>query len=335
MTRLLTHLKFPFRHHSVCCVQAKGTLIMMLNDYQSLAAGVLLAGIGGEIFLRGVVGLAARLRVSPAIIAATIAAFATSSPEFFVALSSASAGEPEISLGDALGSNVVNVALILGLALMIAAIPATWKSIRREFAGALVVPLVIGVLAVDGKVSRLDGVILLVLFVGWLSLVVLEAHAQRKAAAAPQGEKGTTKVAAACLGGLACLIGGGHLIVHCAHGLAVQFGLTEFAIGATIVAAGTSVPELATTVTAQLRGRRDIGLGTILGSNIFNGLWIIGVAAVICPINTAGWQTTIALIAGIVTVLMLVPSRAGFIGRMHGVLLLSAYVVYVLFVLRK
>ncbi len=309
---------------------------MLLNDYQSLAAGVLLAGIGGEVFLRGVVGLAQRLRVSAAIIAATIAAFATSSPEFFVAISSASAGQPEISLGDALGSNVVNVALILGLALMIAAIPATWKNIRREFAGALLVPLVIGVLAVDGKLSRLDGVILLALFFSWLSFVVIEARAQRRVAAAvPQGEKGGLKVAAACLAGLGCLIGGGHLIVHGAHGLAVQFGLSEFAIGATVVAAGTSVPELATTVIAQLRGQREIGLGTILGSNIFNGLWIIGVAAVICPINTAGWQTTIALIAGIVTVIMLVPSRDGFIGRMHGVLLLVSYVIYVTLVLRK
>lgn len=308
---------------------------MTFNIYQSLALGVLLAGLGGEVFLRGVVGLARKLRVSAAIIGATVAAFATSSPEFFVALSSASAGEPEISLGDALGSNVVNVALILGLALIIGPIPATWHSIRREFTGTLIMPVVVGVLAVDGKVSRLDGAILLLFFIGWLFLVLREARAQRRTAAAPQGETGALKVTAACLGGLACLFGGGHLIVHGAHGLATKFGISEFAIGATIVAAGTSVPELATTVIAQLRGQRDISLSTILGSNIFNGLWIIGVAAVICPINTAGWQTTIAIVTGLFTIIMLIPSRTGMIGRSRGVMLLAAYVAYVVIVLRK
>jgi cation:H+ antiporter len=312
------------------------TVVMMLNDYQSLAAGLLLAGIGGEVFLRGVVGLAQGLRVSAAIIAATIAAFATSSPEFFVALSSASAGEPEISLGDALGSNVMNVALILGLALMIAAIPAKWENIRREFIGALLVPLFVGVLAIDGKVSRLDGMIMLAVFFGWLFLIVMEARAQRRAAiTAPQGETGYLKVTVACLAGLAFLIAGGHLVVEGARGLTVKYGISEFAIGATIVAAGTSIPELATTVIAQVRGRREISLGTILGSNIFNGLWIIGIAAVICPIDVSAWQISIALVASLLTVLMLVPSRNGFIGRARGIGLLIAYMVYITLVLRK
>lgn len=309
---------------------------MMLNDYQSLAAGLLLAGIGGEIFLRGVVGLAQRLRVSAAIIAATIAAFATSSPEFFVALSSASAGEPEISLGDALGSNVMNVAFILGLALMIAAIPATWKKIRREFFGALLAPLFVGALAADGMISRIDGAIMLVVFMAWLSLVVVDACKQRSVTtSAPQGEKGTLKVMAACLTGLACLIGGGQLIVDGAQGLAVKYGISEFAIGATLVAAGTSVPELATIIIAQLRGRREISLAAILGSNIFNGLWIIGIAAVICPIDVNGWQTPIALVAGLIAVLMLLPSRNGSIGRLRGILLLVAYMTYITLVLQK
>lgn len=309
---------------------------MILNDYQSLAAGILLAGVGGEAFLRGVVGLAQRLRVSAAIIAATIAAFATSSPEFFVALSSASAGEPEISLGDALGSNVMNIAFILGLALMIAAIPATWKSIRREFIGALLVPLFVGVLSVDGMVSRMDGVIMLVVFFSWLSLVVVEACKQRGAtASAPQGEKGSLKVTTACLIGLACLIAGGHLVVDGAQGLAVKHGISEFSIGATLVAAGTSMPELATIIIAQMRGCREISLATILGSNIFNGLWIIGIAAVICPIDITSWQTPIALIAGLLAVLMLIPSHGGLIGRTRGVLLLIAYMTYITLVLRK
>jgi cation:H+ antiporter len=308
---------------------------MMLNDYQSLAVGVVLAGAGGELFLRGMVGCARRLRVSGAVIGATVAAFGTSSPEFFVAISSALAGDPELSLGDALGSNVVNVALILGLALMIAAIPASRREIRREFAGALLAPLILGVMAVDGVVSRLDGAILLVMFVAWLVFVVIEARAQRRASSPLEGERVGGVMIAAGLGGLGCLVAGGHLIVEGAHGIAVKMGLSEFVIGATIVAAGTSVPELATTVIAQLHGRRDISLGTILGSNLFNGLWIIGVAAVICPIQTAGWETGIALAAGVVTVLIILPSRSGQIGRIRGVSLLVVYVAYVAMVLRQ
>ncbi|MGA0853999.1 MAG: sodium:calcium antiporter [Luteolibacter sp.] len=309
---------------------------MMLNDFQSLAVGLLLAGIGGEVFLRGVVGLAQCVRVSASIIAATIAAFATSSPEFFIALSSATAGEPEISLGDALGSNVMNVALILGLAIMIAAIPTTWQNIRREFFGALLAPILVGALAVDGKISRLDGCLLVVAFFSWLALIVIEARKQREESApSPRGETGSVKVTMACLVGLACLIAGGNLVVEGAKELTKKFGISEFAIGATMVAAGTSMPELATTLVAQLRGKRDISLSTILGSNIFNGLWIIGIAAMICPIDVSGWQIKITLITGLLTVLMLVPSRRGFIGRSHGIGLLIVYVAYVTFVLRK
>lgn len=306
----------------------------MLNDYQSLAAGVLLAGIGGELFLRGMVGCARQMRVSVALTGATVAAFGTSSPEFFVAVSSALGGKPEISLGDALGSNVVNIALILGLALAISAIPASFRDIRREFTGALLAPLAVGVLAADGTISRLDGAILLGLFFGWLILVVGEVRKQRRASVPPGGERGAGVIAASSLSGLVCLLSGGHLIVDGAYGLAARVGISEFAIGTTIVAAGTSVPELATTIIAQLHGRRDISLSTILGSNIFNGLWIIGTAAVICPIRISGWQIAIALITGVVTICILVPSRAGFIGRTRGVMLLAACVVYVVMVLR-
>ena len=128
---------------------------------------------------------------------------------------------------------------------------------------------------------------------------------------------------------------GGEVFLRGVVGLAKRLRVSAAIIGATIVAAGPSVPELATTIIAQLRGQRDISQGTILGSNIFNGLRIIGFAAVICPINTDGWQTTIALIAGLLTVIMLILSRSGFIGGMHGVLLLAAYVAYVVMVLRK
>lgn len=306
-----------------------------MNDYQALASGVLLAGIGGEFFLRGLVDCARWLRVSPAIIGATVAAFATSSPELSVAISSAAAGRPEISLGDALGSNVVNVAFIFGLALVIARIPCSRASLRRDFSSALLVPVIIGILALDGRLSRVDGVVLLGLFTVWMTAVVREARRQRSAAVPAAGSRPPWLVFATSIGGLACLFAGGRLIVLGARGVALQFGIPEFAIGATVVAVGTSVPELATTVIAQLRGHHEIGLGTILGSNIFNCLFIIGLAAVICPISTTGHEVAISLAVGLLTVAMIFPSRAGFIGRDRGALLLAMYVGYVMVMLKK
>lgn len=307
----------------------------MLSHLQALAGGVLLAGIGGEFFLRGIVGLARRWRVSPGLIATTVAAFATSSPELSVALISAWAGEPEISLGDALGSNVVNVALILGLALVISAIPCSRASIRRDFWTALLVPLLLGALAVDGMISRPDGMLLLGIFALWLSAVIREARKQRKAATQPPGERTAPLALMAGIGGLASLLAGGRLVVIGAHGIALKFGIPEFVVGATIVAVGTSAPELATAVIAHFRGHKEVGLGTVLGSNIFNCLWIVGMAAVICPISVAGYQTAVAVVTGILTLVMIFPSRAGTIGRIRGVLLLAAYVIYVVAVLRK
>lgn len=307
----------------------------MVNDYLALAGGVLLAGIGGELFLRGLVGSARWLRVSPGIIGATVAAFATSSPELAVAISAAAAGRPELSLGDVLGSNVVNVAFILGLALVIARSACPRDSLRRDFSSALLVPVVLGILAIDGRLSRVDGVALVGLFAVWMTAVVREARKQRSATKQVPGQRPALLVLAASVGGLACLFAGGRLIVVGAKGIALQFGIPEFVIGATVVAVGTSVPELATTVIAQIRGHHEIGLGTILGSNIFNCLFIIGLAAVICPISTAGHQVTISLATGFLTVAMTFPTRADFIGRSRGALLLAVYAAYVVTMLQK
>lgn len=130
--------------------------------------GVLCAAIGGELFVRGIVGMAHWARIAPAIVAATVAAFATSSPELSVAINAASAGQPAIALGDALGSNVVNIALILGMVLLIAEMRSSRDSLRRDFPTALVVPGVMAILLLDGLLSRLDAVLMLGLFLLWL-----------------------------------------------------------------------------------------------------------------------------------------------------------------------
>ena len=160
-----------------------------MNNYLALAVGILCAGIGGELFVRGVVGIARWARVSAGIIGATVAAFATSSPELSVAITAAMAGKPQISLGDALGSNVVKVALVLAITLLISGIQCPRDSIKRDFPIALITPVVIGVLAFDGVLSRLDGLLLLGMFIAWAVAVTVEARKQRSAAAEILGER--------------------------------------------------------------------------------------------------------------------------------------------------
>ena len=305
-----------------------------MNDYLALFLGVICAGIGGEFFVRGAVGLALWARISPGIIGATVVAFATSSPELSVSINAALAGKPQIGLGDALGSNVVNVALILALALLISGIQSPRDSIKRDFPVALLIPIITGVLFLDGELSRLDGLLMLGMFIAWLVAAVIEARKQRSAAGEVIGEHRRWLVVVLCVTGLAFLVAAGNLIVAGARGIAISFGIDEFIIGATIVAVGTSVPELATTVIAKLRGHDEVGLGTLLGSNIFNGLLIVAVAAMIHPITVPWREVAIALVFGLVALVFAYPTRKGFIGRRRGVLLLMLYVVYLATILK-
>ncbi len=300
-----------------------------MNDYLILTIGVLCAGIGGELFVRGAIGLAHWARVAPGIIAATVAAFATSSPELSVSVSAALAGKPQIALGDALGSNIVNVAVILGLALVISGIQCPRDSVKRDFPVALLIPIFTGVLFLDGELSRIDGVLMFGLFLAWLISAIIEARKQRSEALAELAAQSHAKTGLAFVIGLALLIVAGNLVVTGAKGIALSLGIDAFVIGATIVAIGTSVPELATTVVAKLRGRDEIGLGIILGSNIFNGVFIIAIAAMINPITAAWREVAITLLFGIMALVFTYPSRSGFIERRRGVLLVFLYAAYI------
>lgn len=304
-------------------------------DYVWLVLGIICAGVGGELFVRGAVGLATWARISPGIVGATVAAFATSSPEMSVSINAAVAGKPEIALGDALGSNVVNVALILGVALVISAIRSPRESIKRDFPVAVLVPIVTAIMFFDGVLSRVDGFLMLCVFLFWMGATVLEVRKQRSATDEVLGQRGGWKIIVSCVVGLVFLVVAGNLIVSGARGIAVAYGIQEFIIGATIVAVGTSVPELATTLIAKLRGHDEVGLGTVLGSNIFNGLFVVSIAAMINPIQV-GWREVAAALAfGLVVLLPVFPSRDGMIGRRRGVLLLVLYVVYLGIILQS
>lgn len=300
-----------------------------MTDYIFLLAGIGCAAFGGEFFVRGAVGAASALRIAPAIIGVTVAAFATSSPELSIAISSGLSGNSQISLGDALGSNIVNIALILGIALLISDVPVASGTIRRDVSAAVLVPLLTAFFLFDGTLSRLDGLLMLCMFIAWLTAAVLEAGRQRKSAESGVGRMKVLNPAFFAIAGLLLLILAGRLIVSGATGIARAFGLDEFIIGATVVALGTSMPELASLVFAKLRGQDEIGLGTILGSNIFNGLFIVSVAAILSPVRPALPEVLPTLAFGLMSVLIALPWRgSGRIRRGQGVFLLLLYALY-------
>jgi cation:H+ antiporter len=301
----------------------------MLDSAFALLGGLLLAGVGGELFVRGVVGIARWARVPAGIVAVSIAAFATSSPELSVSVNAALGGTPQIGLGDAVGSNVVNVAFILGLALLLGEMKVPWVSLRRDFFVALLAPVFTAGLLLDGELSRLDGVLMLCAFVAWLTFVLHDAWKSRSAAGAVLAEKRHWLAAALSLAGLVMLVLAGRLIVHGASSIGAALGLAPFVIGATMVAIGTSVPELATTLISRWRGHEDVGIGTVLGSNVFNGLLIVGTVAVIHPVRLDGREVLIGLAFGTGTVALLFPIAGGRIARWRGLILVATYVGFV------
>jgi cation:H+ antiporter len=305
-----------------------------VNDALLIVPGVAAAAFGGELFVRGAVGLAARSRIPPGIIGATVAAFGTSSPELSVAVNAATAGHPEISFGDALGSNVVNVGLVLALAILLGGIQARRADLARDIPVALIAPVLAVALGVDGTLSRVDAIVLLVTFAIWVTITVRQAARERSEAEEVLAEHGAGRVLRDILVGLVLLVVAGRLIVLAAKGVGELLGWDTFTVGAVLVAVATSTPELATVIVARLRGHDEVSVGTVLGSNIFNGLLIVGTAALICPIPTGGPELAVAAIAGIVTIVMVIPGRSARLAPPRGLGLLAVYATYLVALLR-
>lgn len=301
----------------------------MLDDAGLLIAGGVVAAAGGDLFVRGAVGLAGVLRVRPAVIGATVAAFATSTPELSVALNAAAEGESRIPLGDALGSNVANLGLILGVALLVSSMQVSRGTLRRDVLVALLSPALLAVLLLDGRLAVADGLLLIGAFTGWLTWTIVTAGRERPVASEIENQQRRWRVAFLTAAGLALLIAAGRLLVVGARGLGEELGADPFVVGATLVAFATSAPELATTVVAALRGHAAVGLGTLLGSNIFNGLWIVGIVAAIEPIAAPLSEVVVALVAGAAVVLLAVPPARGRLERGRGLALLAGYATYV------
>ncbi len=297
-----------------------------MTDLALILGAVLLAAAGGEAFLRSILGAALHLRVPKMVVATTLAAFATSSPELTVSTVAALAGQPEIGLGDALGSNVVNIALIFGLALLYGPVQTTRQDFGRDFTLALAVPVLTFFLALDGRIERGEALLLLAAFSVWLVWTVRGALRNRADAVDVEAsELSAGKSLLLGVLGLGALIAAGRLFVSGATGIAAAHAVDTYVIGVVLVAIGTSLPELVTVILSRLRGHDDVGVGTLIGSNLFNGLAIVGVAGTIHPIAVPLSEVTLTLAAGVTALLLLLPDRSGRIGRTRGVLLLGLY----------
>lgn len=301
-----------------------------LADLAAVLGAIVLAAAGGEAFLKAILGAALHLRVPKMVVATTLAAFATSSPELTVSSVAALAGQPEIGLGDALGSNVVNIALIFGLALLYGAVATHRQDFSRDYYLALSTPVLSFLFILDGQIIRGEAIALLMIFSVWLAYTVRSALRQRdEAVEIEAGALAPGKSLLLGIFGLGALIAAGRLFVSGATGIAAVFAVDTYVIGVLLVAIGTSLPELVTVILSRLRGHDDVGVGTLIGSNLFNGLAIVGVAGSLHPITAPTNEVALTLAVGIVALLLLLPNRNGQIVRSRGVLLLLLYAVFI------
>lgn len=289
-------------------------------------AGLAVAAVGGHLFLRGAVDLARWLRVPPSIIGVTVAAIGTSSPELAVALTAARRGQPELALGVALGSNVVHAGLVLGLALLSAPLKAG-VGVTRDRVAAFAAPLAIGAFLFDGRLSRAESGALVAGFAAWLFAVVRDARRPQEELPIEETVQPVT-VLFTLLGGVAALVGAGHLVVAGARGLGGSLGLSAFVTGASLVALGVGVPRLVATVVAARRGHDDVAAGAILGSLVFNGLFVAGASGLVLPARVAWREVAVSAAFGVLTAALMTPGADGALTRRRGVALVLAYAAY-------
>lgn len=302
----------------------------MLMALLQLGFGLVFLYFGGEYLVRGASSLAFRLGVSPLAVGLTVVAFGTSMPELVVSVDAALAGANDISLGNVVGSNIANIALILGLAAVIAPLRVEDKVIRIDTPLMILVSVALLLVLANGLASRLEGALILT---GLLAYTVMTLWlARRKPGAGadlPRPDAGAVKAGFLTLLGLAGLFAGGHLVVTGAVTLASALGLSQAVIGLTIVAVGTSLPELSTSTVAAWRGHGDIAVGNIVGSNIFNILGILGVTAIITPLELGAitWLDLGVMLAVALAFGFTLFAHTG-LKRPAGVLFLFFYVLY-------
>jgi cation:H+ antiporter len=314
-----------------------------------IGLGLLLAG--AEVLVRGASRLAFAAGISPLVVGLTVVAFGTSAPELAVGVGSALAGEPDIALGNVIGGNIFNVLVILGISALIVPLAVHERLIRIEVTLLIVISVLVLVFATDGVIARWEGMLL---FLGIIAYTVFAVRQSRMESQDVQAEYArefgaNPRAAARQFGlgwqvllvvlGMGLLMLGARWLVEGAVDIAEALGMSELVIGLTVVAAGTALPEVATSVIASIRGERDIAVGNVVGSNIFNILGVLGLAAAVAPegipVQLSALTFDLPIMIAVAVACLPVFFSGGVIGRWEGAIFLLYYVLYSTFLLLK
>ena len=306
----------------------------------SMGGGVLLLLAGAEALVRGASALALRVGITPLVVGLTVVAIGTSSPELVVSVQAALAGQGGVAIGNVVGSNVANLGLIVGIAALLSPMAVDPKLIRHDMPVMLGSMVALVVFLLDGELARWEGAILLAAAVAYtvdgIRTSRREVREAREALppevqdAMAEAHHGFKRHFLFVVGGIALLVYGSDLLLDGAIATATRLGVSEAVVGLTLVALGTSLPELATTVVASLRGQGEIALGNAVGSNIFNVFSVLGPAALVRPIGAAGIDGSVLAVMvgfGLLTLFFLV--TGGQTRRWEGAVLLAGYAGYI------
>lgn len=312
--------------------------------YLFLGIGLLLLIKGADFFVDGASKVAILLRISPIVVGLTIVSFGTSAPEATISIIAALEGSSDISIGNVVGSNILNITLIIGVAAFLYPIQVSRETIKNEIPFTFLSGVVLLVLISDtmfkklpNVIDRSDGIILLLFLVIFLYYVFQTAATDRKNSKPTDSKNNGDawwKSALLIIGGLVGVIFGGNLVVTHATTIAYSLGMSEALVGLTIISIGTSLPELVTSITAALKKQSEIALGNIVGSNIFNVLFVLGTASVIEPLPVNGKIFSDMFVMLALTILLLVFSRTNFrLGKREGLFLVGMYIIYLVYII--
>ncbi len=319
-----------------------------LLDILGLVVGIIVLAKSADVFVDGAASLARRCGLSPLLVGMIVVGFGTSFPEMTVSVIAAAKGSPEIALGNVYGSNIANICLILGLTALLSPIAVTKGMLKREIPVLIVICLLCGWLISDKDITRLDAGLMLLIFLGFLinNIIAEKRHAKESAANEEEEQKELSSLRKSLLQiifGLGFLIGSSQLLVDCAVDLAILLGIPELVVGLTVVAIGTSLPELASSIAAIRKHEHDLALGNIVGSNFFNALIVVGLAGIVRPMSFVGKPGTnpisdvfyrdfpVMMAVTFLLMLFCIPWKRGsqaIINRAEGALLLLVYVAY-------
>lgn len=301
--------------------------------YVWLVAGFILLIKGADFFVDGSSSIAKLLKIPSVVIGLTIVAMGTSAPEAAVSITAGLAGNNDIAISNIIGSNIFNLLVVVGICAMMKGVHTDKDILRRDMPVNTGISILLLAFLVDLKISRIEGAVLLILFTAYMIVVVKEGRKNRTGETEEEKVLSPAVSAVYMAAGLAAIICGGDMVVNNASKIAETFGLSQNLIGLTIVAVGTSLPELATSVIAAKKGEGGLALGNAVGSCIFNILFILGMSGVLSPMAAAGESFTDICVLTVVTILMLVFGKSrGMTSKAEGTVCLLIYAGYMAYI---